>query len=62
MAKGGVGTAATQLCRTVPGVVIIGTASASKHEAIKQNGVDHAIDYTSQDYVAEVRKLFPEGL
>jgi len=62
MAAGGVGTAATQLCRTIPGVVVIGTASVSKHEAIKENGVDHAIDYTSQDYVAEIKKLFPEGI
>ena len=35
MAAGGVGTAATQLCRTIPGVTIIGTASGSKHDAIR---------------------------
>ncbi|CAF0751639.1 unnamed protein product [Brachionus calyciflorus] len=62
MAAGGVGFAATQLCKTVPDVVVIGTASASKHEAIKQNGVTHAIDYTKSDYVQEVKNLFPDGI
>ncbi|MBS2030337.1 MAG: zinc-binding dehydrogenase [Deltaproteobacteria bacterium] len=57
MAAGGVGLAALQLCRTVPGVVTFGTASASKHEVIKQHGCDHPIDYRSVDYAAEVRKL-----
>lgn len=62
MAAGGVGTAATQLCRTIPGVVIFGTASASKQEYLKANGVDHFIDYTSVDYLDEVRKISPEGV
>ena len=35
MAAGGVGTAAVQLCKTVPGVVVIGTASSAKHDAIR---------------------------
>ena len=35
MAAGGVGVAATQLCRTVPGVVVIGTASSAKHDFIR---------------------------
>ncbi len=38
MAAGGVGIAALQLCRTVPGVTTFGTASASKHEAIRAQG------------------------
>jgi len=58
---GGVGVAATQLCRTVPDVVIFGTASAQKHDAIKENGVDHPIDYRTQDYVEQVKKISPEG-
>ena len=57
MAAGGVGIAALQLCRTVPGVVTIGTASASKHDAIRAQGCDHPIDYRSADYAAEVRRL-----
>ncbi|MGH7436449.1 MAG: synaptic vesicle VAT-1 family membrane protein [Polyangiaceae bacterium] len=57
MAAGGVGTAVLQLCRTVPGVVTIGTASAKKHDYVKSHGADHVIDYRSVDYVAEVRRL-----
>lgn len=62
MAAGGVGFAATQLCKTIKEVTVIGTASAAKHEAIKQNGVTHCIDYTKDDYVQEVKKLFPLGI
>ena len=40
---------------------MFGTASASKHEAINQGGVTHAIDYRTQDYVSEIRKISPKG-
>lgn len=56
-AGGGVGVAAVQLLRREPGVVIFGTASASKHEFLRELGVHHPIDYRSQDYAVEVRKL-----
>ncbi|XP_025020417.1 synaptic vesicle membrane protein VAT-1 homolog isoform X2 [Python bivittatus] len=62
MAAGGVGTAAVQLCKTVENVTIFGTASASKHEALRENGVTHPIDYRAADYVAEVRKISPKGV
>ncbi|KAJ8251245.1 hypothetical protein GJAV_G00218900 [Gymnothorax javanicus] len=62
MAAGGVGTAATQLCRTVEDVTVFGTASAAKHELISQGGVTHPIDYRTRDYVEEVRKICPKGL
>lgn len=57
MAAGGVGLLAIQLCKSVPGVKIIGTASASKHEYLKTLGVDHCVDYRTKDYVAEVQAL-----
>jgi NADPH:quinone reductase-like Zn-dependent oxidoreductase len=57
MAAGGLGTAALQLCRTVDGVETFGTASAAKHEAIKEEGCTHPIDYHTKDYVKEVRRL-----
>jgi NADPH:quinone reductase-like Zn-dependent oxidoreductase len=57
MAAGGVGTAVLQLCRTVPGVTTIGTASASKHDYVKSHGCDHAVDYRTVDYVEAVQKL-----
>jgi synaptic vesicle membrane protein VAT-1 len=57
MAAGGVGTAVLQLCRTVDGLVIFGTASAAKHEALRAGGCTHPIDYHAVDYAAEVRRL-----
>jgi NADPH:quinone reductase-like Zn-dependent oxidoreductase len=55
-AGGGVGIAATQLAR-LRGARIIGTASASKHAAIREHGVEHAIDYRTANVPAEVRRL-----
>ena len=55
-AAGGVGIAATQIAKA-RGAEIFGTASASKHDAIREQGVDHAIDYRSQDFAQEVRRL-----
>ena len=43
-AAGGVGIAAIQLAR-LRGATVIGTASATKHDAIRSFGVEHAIDY-----------------
>ena len=57
MASGGVGLAALQLCRTVPGVVTFGTASGTKHEAIRSHGCDFPIDYRTRDYAREVLRL-----
>lgn len=57
MAAGGVGVAAIQLCRTVPGVRILGTASAGKHGFLREIGCDEPIDYRTVDYEAEVRRL-----
>lgn len=57
MAAGGLGTAALQLCRTIGGVETFGTASAAKHQAIKEEGCTHPIDYHTTDYVKEVKRL-----
>ena len=56
-AAGGVGTAATQLCRSVGGVTTYGTASSAKHDYVRENGCDHPIDYHSTDYADEIRRL-----
>jgi len=56
-AAGGVGTAASQLCRSVGGVTTYGTASKSKHDYVRENGCDHPIDYHSADYAEVVEKL-----
>jgi NADPH:quinone reductase-like Zn-dependent oxidoreductase len=58
-AAGGVGIACTQIGKHV-GAEIFGTASASKHEAIRGFGVDHPIDYRSQDFAKEVRRIARE--
>jgi len=55
-AGGGVGIAATQLAG-LRRATIIGTASASKHEAIRALGVDHAVDYRNADVSVEVRRI-----
>jgi NADPH:quinone reductase-like Zn-dependent oxidoreductase len=61
-AAGGVGISAVQIARNV-GAEIFGTASASKHDAIRAQGVAHAIDYRSQDFEAEAMRLSQgEGL
>jgi NADPH:quinone reductase-like Zn-dependent oxidoreductase len=56
-AAGGVGIAALQLARTVPGVTVLGTASASKHAALRAEGCTHPVDRRAVDYEAEVRRL-----
>ena len=48
----GVGTAAIQICKAIGARVIV-TASAGKLEACRALGADLAIDYASQDFVAE---------
>ena len=55
-AAGGVGMAAIQLCR-IAGAEVIGTASAGKHPMLREAGVAHAIDYRTQDFEAEVRRV-----
>ncbi len=55
-AAGGVGIAATQVARNV-GAEIFGTASPAKHDAIRAQGVSHAIDYRNDDFEAEVMRL-----
>ena len=55
-AAGGVGTSATQIARSI-GAEIFGTASAAKHDAIRALGVDHAIDYRSEDFAERIREI-----
>jgi NADPH:quinone reductase-like Zn-dependent oxidoreductase len=50
-AAGGVGHLATQVAKA-RGAVVIGTARAAKHEALRRFGVDEPVDYTTAD-VAE---------
>src|SRR3954447_22881575 len=58
-AAGGVGIAATQIGNLL-GAEIYGTASASKHDAIREFGVRHPIDYRDKDFADEVRRIAGE--
>ena len=55
-AAGGVGTSATQIAKRI-GAEILGTASASKHDAIRSQGVDHPIDYRSEDFAEAAMRI-----
>lgn len=53
-AGGGVGLAAVQVCRR-RGARVIGTASAGKHERLREAGVEECIDYRTEDFEQVVR-------
>ena len=55
-AAGGVGISATQIAKRL-GAEVFGTASPSKHDAIRRFGVDHAIDYRNEDFAEAVLRL-----
>jgi len=53
---GGVGLAAVQICNHF-GAEVIGTASAGKHDRLREMGVASCIDYRTQDFEEEVSEL-----
>lgn len=55
-AGGGVGLAALDIAKKI-GATTYGTASASKHEFLRQRGFDHLIDYRTQDWLKELQRL-----
>jgi NADPH:quinone reductase-like Zn-dependent oxidoreductase len=55
-AGGGVGVAATQIAKHI-GATVIGTASAGKHEEVRGLGVDHLIDYRTEDFEERARQI-----
>jgi len=55
-AAGGVGLAALQLCKHA-GARTIGTASAAKHDFLRKAGLDHAIDYHTEDFEEVVKRV-----
>src|SRR6185436_5088924 len=55
-AGGGVGLAALDIAKKV-GAVTYGTASPSKHKFLLERGLDHAIDYRSQDWLPVLKEL-----
>src|SRR4026209_2796582 len=55
-AGGGVGLAALDIAKKI-GVVTFGTASPSKHQFLTERGLDHPIDYRSQDWLPILKNL-----
>ncbi len=55
-AGGGVGIAATQIAKHI-GAKVIGTASAGKHAELRTIGVDHLIDYRTEDFEERGRQI-----
>ena len=55
-AGGGVGIAATQIAKHI-GARVIGTASASKHAELRALGIDHLIDYRTEDFEIRAREI-----
>jgi NADPH:quinone reductase-like Zn-dependent oxidoreductase len=57
LAAGSVGSAALQLCGSVEGVTVYGTAPTSRHEELRALGCRHPIDPAVADYRSEVMRL-----
>jgi len=55
-AGGGVGLAALDIAKKI-GATTYGTASPSKHEFLRARGLDHAIDYRTQDWLPILKEL-----
>lgn len=55
-AGGGVGLAAVQMAKW-RGAEIFGTASQGKHDRLKELGVHHCIDYRTQDFADEIKRI-----
>ncbi|MEK7858547.1 MAG: zinc-binding dehydrogenase [Elusimicrobiota bacterium] len=54
-AAGGVGIAAAQIAK-IYGAEVFGTASASKHEFLRKQGVAHPIDYRKEDFERVIKE------
>ena len=55
-AGGGVGLAALDIAKKI-GATTYGTASPSKHEFLRERGLDHPIDYRTQDWLPILLEL-----
>ncbi len=55
-AAGGVGTAVIQLGK-LAGLTMFGTASAAKHDRLRSMGLQHPIDYRTQDFRQEIVRI-----
>src|SRR6202042_1441347 len=53
----GIGTMAIQLAKAFGAIVIVTVGSKEKADACTKLGADHAINYKTQDFVAEVKSM-----
>ncbi len=60
-AAGGVGGFAVQIAHCL-GAKVIGTASAAKHDHVRDLGATEVIDYAREDFVAAARDAAPGGV
>lgn len=58
----GIGTMAIKLGKAFGLTMIVTAGSAEKCDRALQIGADHAIDYKTQDFVAEVKRIAPDGV
>jgi NADPH2:quinone reductase len=59
---GGVGAMVVQMAKAAGATVIATAGSPEKAALCKKLGADHVIEYKTQDEVAEVKKLAPDGV
>src|SRR5690606_10902070 len=57
-ASGGVGTGCVLLCKLAGAEVIACGGGEKKLRRLRELGADHVVDYTSEDFVAEVHWLY----
>lgn len=57
----GIGTMAIQLAKAFGATVIVTVGSQAKADACLKLGADHAINYKTQDFVAEVKRITGNG-
>ncbi|KAL8639866.1 MAG: hypothetical protein Q9228_003146 [Teloschistes exilis] len=60
-AAGGVGLAAVQIAKAFGATVIATAGSKRKFEVAKEFGADHTIDYNTEGWAEQVKKLTPKG-
>jgi NADPH2:quinone reductase len=60
-ASGGVGTIAVQVAHNV-GAHVVGVASSANRDYVLALGAREVVDYHDEDWPAQVRKWFPEGV
>ena len=58
----GIGVTAIQMAKALGATVIATAGSDEKCQACLKLGADHAINYKTQDFVVEVKKLAPGGI